>query len=126
MIQNTVLNTTYGHCSNNSNFLDILKRETKRLVCGTSWGNDVVEGVQKGGSRCISFLTSDFPSLLQELGASFQHVVSVTSGDGNEGNCGGAATDILDVIRDFLLDFFEARGSVESILLTINFFTLIV
>merc|ERR1719322_2120618 len=36
----TSLNTTYWNCSNTSNFVYILKWETKRLVCGSGWWND--------------------------------------------------------------------------------------
>merc|ERR1712002_618465 len=36
-----------------------------------------------------------------------QHVVSVPSGDGDEGNSGGVVADLLDESRDLLLDLLE-------------------
>merc|ERR1712002_135697 len=50
----------------------------------------------------------DVPSLVPAhvLGL-LQHVVSVPSGDGDEGNSGGVVADLLDESRDLLLDLLE-------------------
>ena len=44
----TSLNPTNGHSSDTTNFVDILKRETERLVRGTDGRFDGIDGIKKG------------------------------------------------------------------------------
>merc|ERR1719365_110350 len=102
------LHTAHGHCSNASNFVDILEGQTEGLVGGPLGWDDGVEGVEEGGAGGLALLALNVPSLVPAhvLGL-LQHVVSVPSGDGDEGNSGGVVADLLDESRDLLLDLLE-------------------
>merc|ERR1719228_2260403 len=102
------LNTTHGHCSNTSNFVDILEGQTQGLVGGPLGGNDGVQGLQQGGAVGLTLLALNGPSLVpgHVLGL-FQHVVSMPSRDGHEGNGGGVVANLLDASRHLLLDLLE-------------------
>jgi len=85
-----------------------LEGQTKGLVGGTHRGNDAVQSLQEGGSGSVSFLAGDGPSLVPgHVGGGCDHVVSVPSGNGDEGNGSRIVTDLLDEASDFLLDFLE-------------------
>ena len=43
-----------------------------------------------------------------KVGGLLEHVVTVPSGDGDEGDLGWVVTDLLQVFGDFLLDFIES------------------
>merc|ERR1712244_185179 len=98
----------HGHCSNASNFVDILEGQTKGLVGGPLGWDDGVKGVQEGGAGGVALLALNLPSLVpgHVLGG-LQHVVSVPSGDGDEGNSRGVVADLLDESRHLLLDLLE-------------------
>merc|ERR1719282_792878 len=115
-LDDTGRHTADGHSSNTADFVDVLEWQTKGLVGGTLRGNDGVKGFQKGGSLGVSFLTGDFPSLVpRHVGGGFQHVVSVPSGDGDEGNGSGIVADLLDEVLDFLDDFIEPGARVGGL-----------
>merc|ERR550539_1488313 len=63
-LDDTSLDTTNGHCSNTANFVDILERQSQRLVGRSCWRNDGIQTFQKSGSLGSTFLTGDFPSLV--------------------------------------------------------------
>ncbi len=46
-LDDTSLNTTDGHSSNTTDFVDILERETERLVGGTDRGLNGVNGIEE-------------------------------------------------------------------------------
>jgi len=108
-LDNSGLHTSDGHSSDTSDLVDILERETKGLVGGAGGGLDGVEGVDEGDSGGISRLAGDFPSLVPgHVGGGLEHVISVPSRDGDEGNSIGVVSDLLDEAGNFLLDFVEA------------------
>ena len=47
-LDDTSFDTTDGHRPNTANLVDILKRETERLVLRADWGLDGVDGVKEG------------------------------------------------------------------------------
>ena len=107
-LQDTSLDTTHGHCSNTADLVHVLEGETEGLVGWPSGGNDGVQSVQESSSGSLAFLALDGPSLVpSHVAGGRQHVVSVPSGDGDEGNSGGVVTDLLDESGNFLLDFLE-------------------
>ena len=112
-LDDSSLDTTNGHRSDTADFVDVLEGQTKGLVGRAGRGNDGVEGLEEGGAAGLSFLAVDFPSLVpSHVGRGLQHVVSVPSGDGDEGDGRGIVTDLLDVVGDFLLDFLETSSAV--------------
>jgi len=101
--------TANGDCSDTANFVDVLEGKTEGLVGRAGGGQDVVKSLKKGSAGTFAFFALDGPSLEPgHLGGGLQHVVSVPSGDGDEGNGNGVVTDLLDVAGNFLLDFLVA------------------
>lgn len=57
----------------------------------------------------LSFLALNSPSLVpREVGGSLNHVVSMETGNRDEGDSNWVVTNLLDVAADFLLDFLVA------------------
>merc|ERR1719432_705938 len=101
--------TANGDCSDTANFVDVLEGKTEGLVGRAGGGQDVVKSLKKGSAGTFAFFALDGPSLEPgHLGGGLQHVVSVPSGDGDEGNGDWVVTDLLDVAGNFLLDFLVA------------------
>merc|ERR1719323_359745 len=113
-LDDTGFDSADGYCSNTSDFVDILEGKSEGLVGGPSGRNDGVECVQKGGSGGLALLPLNVPSLVPShvLGLS-QHVVSVPSRDGDEGNSGWVITDLLDKARYLLLNFLKPSLAVR-------------
>merc|ERR1712055_1104582 len=107
-LNHTSLHTAHGHCSNASNFVNILKGQPEGLVGGPAWGNDGVKSLEKGHAVGLAFLPLDVPALVPaHVGGGLNHVVAMPSRDGHEGNSSGVVTDLLDEARHLLLDLLE-------------------
>merc|ERR1719339_631887 len=107
-LDHTSLNTTHGHCSNSSDFVDILKGQPEGLVGGPAGGDDGVEGLKQGHAVGLTLLPLNVPALVPgHVGGSLNHVVTVPSGDWHEGNGSGVVTDLLDESGHLLLDLLE-------------------
>merc|ERR1711894_749394 len=107
-LDNTSLNTTHGHCSNSSNFVDILEGQPEGLVSGPAGGDDGVEGLKQGHAIGLTLLPLNIPSLVPaHVAGSLNHVITMPSRDGDEGNSGGVVTDLLDETSHLLLDLLE-------------------
>merc|ERR1719367_1499450 len=102
------LNSANGHCSNTSNFVHILEGKPERLVSGSGWRNDGVKSLKKSHTASISLLPLDLPSLVPgHLVGGIDHVVSMPSRDGDEGNSNWVVSDLLDEVGNFLLDLLK-------------------
>merc|ERR1719237_706103 len=102
------LDTAHGHCSDSSNFVNILEGQPEGLVGGPAGGDDGVESLEEGHAAGLALLPLDGPSLVPaHVGGSLNHVVSVPSGDGDEGHSGGVVADLLDEFGHLLLDLLE-------------------
>merc|ERR1719445_2132502 len=55
-LDDTSLNSAHGHCSNTSDFVDILEGKSERLVSGSGWRNDGVKSLKKSHTAGISLL----------------------------------------------------------------------
>jgi len=107
-LDDTSLNTTHGHCSNTSNFVDILEGQPEGLVSGSGGGNDGVEGLEESGSVGLALLTLNIPSLVPvHVSGGVDHVVAMPSRDGHEGHSGGIVSDLLDEASNLFLDLLE-------------------
>jgi hypothetical protein len=105
-LDDTSLDTTDGNRSNTANLVDILKRKTEGLVGGTLRGVNGINGLKKGLARLGTSLGFLGPALEPgHVGGLLQHVISVPSRDGDEGNGLGVETDLLDEGGNFLDDF---------------------
>jgi hypothetical protein len=47
-LDDTSLDTANGHSTNTTDLVDILEGETKRLVGGTNWRLDGIDGIEEG------------------------------------------------------------------------------
>merc|ERR1719367_1492240 len=102
------LHTANGHCSNTSDFVDILEGKPERLVSGSGGRNDRVQSLQESHAAGLALLPLNTPSLVPgHVGGCLDHVVSVPSRDGDEGNRGRVVADLLDEARHFLADLLE-------------------
>jgi hypothetical protein len=105
-LDDTGLDTTDGHRANTTDLVDILERKTEGLVGRTAGGVDGVNGLEKGLTSGLASLGLLLPSLVPwAVGRDIDHVVTVESGDGNEGNSLGVVSDLLDEVGGLLDDF---------------------
>jgi hypothetical protein len=93
-LEKTGLDSADGDSADTSDLVDILEGESKGLVLGSLGGLKAVEGLDQAGASVP----------LHVLGG-LEHVITVPSGDGDEGNLLGVVADLLEEVRDFLLDF---------------------
>jgi len=96
-LQHTGFDSTDGDCSDTTDLVDVLKGKSEGLVEGSLGGDDSIEGFEESGALEPG-----------KVGGLFEHVVTVPSGNGDEGNLSGVVTDLLQVFGDFLLDFVES------------------
>merc|ERR1719341_2004912 len=107
-LDHTSLHTTHGHCSNASNFVNILEGQPKGLVGGPAGGNDGVKSLKKGHAVSLAFLALYIPALVPaHVSGGLNDVVTMPSRDGHEGNSSGVVADLLDEARHLLLDLLE-------------------
>jgi len=96
------------HSSDTTDLVDILKWESEGFV---GWSDGWVDGVQSFEQSLTGLFTAFFGFLVPALvpwhvGGGFDHVVSVPSRDWDESYGFRVVTDFLDVVGDFLDDFF--------------------
>merc|ERR1719270_2562405 len=102
------LNSAHGNCSNTSDFINILEGKSERLVSGSGWRNDGIKSLKKSHTAGISLLPLDLPSLVPgHLVRGVDHVVSVPSRDGDEGDSHRVVSDLLDKVGNLLLDLLK-------------------
>ena len=122
-LDDTGLDSADGHCADTTDLVDILEGKSEGLVGGSGWWVNGVNGIEKGLSLGGTGLGLLGPSLVPShaagvsellsisndvgylLGGLLQHVVSVPSGDGDEGNGLGVVSDLLDETGGLLDDF---------------------
>ena len=74
-LEHTSLHTTDGDSTDTANLVDVLQGQTQRLVHRSLGGLDGIEGLNQSGSLVPG-----------HVGRALQHVISVESRDGDEGN----------------------------------------
>lgn len=104
-LDNTGLDSANGHCADTTDLVDILERESQRLVVGSHGGLNGVNGLEEGLTLDLAGLGLLGPALVPvTVGGGLNHVVTVPSGDGDEGNRLGVVTDLLDEVGGLLAD----------------------
>jgi hypothetical protein len=93
-LKDTGLDSADGDRSNTSDLVDVLKGDTEGLVSGSLGGLNLVKSFQEGGAL-----------VPRSVGGSLQHVVTVPSGNGDEGDGVRLVADLLQEVGDLLLDF---------------------
>merc|ERR1719348_1584647 len=107
-LDDSSLHSTHRHCANTSNFVDILKGKSERLVSGPGGRNDGIKSVEQGCSASLALLPLDVPALVPaHVGGGLQHVVAVPAGDGHKGDSRWVVSDLLDEASHLLGDLLE-------------------
>lgn len=105
-LDDTGLDTTDGHRANTTDLVDILERKTEGLVGGTGGGVNGIDGLEEGLASGLASLGLLLPALVPwAVGGDLNHVVTVETGDGDEGNSLGVVSDLLDEVGSLLDDF---------------------
>jgi hypothetical protein len=107
-LDDTGLDTADWHRANATDLVDILEGKTEWLV---GWAGGKVNGVnslEKSLSGLLSLLGLLLPSLVPwAVGGDVDHVVTVESGDWDEGDGLWVVADLLDEVGGLLDDFLE-------------------
>lgn len=119
-LDDTGLNTTDWHRANTANLVNILEWKTEWLVGWTGWWIDGVDGLEEGLSGLLSLLGLLLPTLVPwAVGGGLNHVVTVESGDWNEGNRLWVVADLLDetggLLDDLLVTGLGPLGGVHLV-----------
>jgi hypothetical protein len=92
-LEDTGLNTADGDCADTADLVHVLQGEAKRLVGGALGRLDHVEGLKECGAL-----------VPRHLVRAVDHVVAVPAGDGDEVDLVGVVANLLEVLRNVLLD----------------------
>ena len=106
-LDDTSLDTTDGNRANAANLVNILEGKAEGLVGRTGGGVDSIDGLEEGlasGLRLGLLLPALVPGA---VGGGVDHVVTVETGDGHEGNVLGVVADLLDEVGGLLDDLGE-------------------
>lgn len=102
----TSLDTADRNRSNTGDLVDILEGKTEGLVEGTDGRLDGVDGLEEGLTGDLAGLAFLLPTLVPgAVGGGLDHVVTVETGDGNEGGVLRVEADLFDEVRGLLDDF---------------------
>ena len=94
-LDDTGFDTADRDCSNTTDFVNILERETEGLIGRSDWGLNGINGFKESESLGCTGLGLLLPTLEPgHVGGLLNHVVTVPSRDGNEGNRLGVVTCI--------------------------------
>ena len=108
-LDDTSLDTTDRHRANTGDLVDILERQTERLVGRTGRRVDSIDGLEQSLAGSLASLGLFLPTLVPwAVGGVVDHVVSVEARDGNEGNALWVVADLLDEGRGLLDDLLES------------------
>jgi hypothetical protein len=106
-LDDTGLDTADWYCANTTNLVHILEGKTERLVGWTGWRVDSINGLEEGLAAGLG-LGLLLPALVPwAVGGVVDHVVTIETGDWDEGNVLGVVADLLDEGRSLLDDFVE-------------------
>jgi hypothetical protein len=104
-LDHTSLNTSDWHCANTTNLVNILERKTEGLVGRTGRWVDGIDSLKEGLAGGLASLGLLLPTLVPgAVGGVVDHVVTVESGDGDEGDSLGVVSDLLDEVGSLLDD----------------------
>lgn len=93
-LDDTSFDSTDGDCSDTTDLVDVLEGKSEGLVNRSFGGFKSIESFDEDGSLVPG-----------GVGGSFQHVVTIETRDGDEGDGVGLVTNLLQVVGQFLLDF---------------------
>lgn len=83
-LEDTGFNSSDGDRADTTDLVDILEGESEGLVSGSFGGDDSVQSIEEGGALVPA-----------EVLGSLHHVITVPSGNGDEGDVGGVISNFL-------------------------------
>src|ERR1700761_2927412 len=104
-LDGTSLHTTDRHSSNTTNLVNVLKRQTERLVSRTTWWVNGINSLKKSlaSSLGLGFL---LPTLVPwTVGGWLDHIVTIETRDGDKWDVLRIVADLLDKVGGFLNNF---------------------
>jgi len=118
-LDGTGLDTTDGHRANTTDLVDILEGKTEGLVGRTGRLVDGINGLEEGLTSGLG-LGLLLPTLVPgAVGGNVDHVVTVETGDGDEGDVLGVVADLLDetggLLDDLLVTGLGPLGGVHLV-----------
>jgi hypothetical protein len=118
-LDDTSLDTSDGNRANTTDLVNILEGKTEGLVGRTAGRVDGVNGLEEGLTSGLG-LGLLLPTLVPgAVGGSLDHVVTVETGDGDEGNVLGVVADLLDevggLLDDLLVTLLGPLGGVHLV-----------
>lgn len=93
-LDDTSFNSTDGDCTDTTDLVDVLEGKSEGFVDGSLGSFEGIESFNEDGSLVPG-----------GVGGSFQHVVTIETRNGDEGDGVGLVTNLLQVVGQFLLDF---------------------
>jgi hypothetical protein len=118
-LDDTSLNTADWYCANTTDLVHILEGKAERLVRWTGWWVDGINGFKEGlaGNLGLGLL---LPTLVPwAVCGVVDHVVTVETGDWDEGNVLGVVADLLDeggsLLDDFVVTLLRPLGGVHLV-----------
>lgn len=93
-LNDTSFDSADGYCSDTTDLVDVLEGKSEGLLKGSLGGFKSIEGLYEDGSL-----------VPRSVGGLLEHVITVETRDGDEGDGISLVTDLLEVINKFLLDF---------------------
>merc|ERR1712048_799554 len=107
--QSTGFDSADGHCTNTTDLVDILQRQSQRFVVRSGRFHNVAQSLEQSETSSLTRFSFTSPTLVPRHGGRFfNHVITVPSRNGDNWDFLGVITDLLDVSGDFLLDFLES------------------
>jgi len=97
-LEDTSLHTTDGHCADTTDLVNILKRDTKRLIDRTDGLSEVIKSLEEGHAGVRSLVVP------WEVSRGLKHVITGPARDGDEGNLIRVPADLLKEGGGLLLD----------------------
>jgi len=93
-LDDTSLDSSDGDCSDTTDLVDVLEGKSEWLFSGSLGGFESIKSFNEDGSLVPS-----------GVGGSLEHVVSIETRDGDEGDGISFVTNLLQVVSELLLDF---------------------
>jgi len=88
-LEDTSLHTADGHCADTTDLVNILKRDTKRLLDRADGLGQVIKSLKEGHAAVRGLVVPG------EVGRGLEHVVTSPARDGDEGNLVRVPADLL-------------------------------
>merc|ERR1712048_229601 len=96
--QSTGFDSADGHCTNTTDLVDILQRQSQRFVVRSGRFHNVIQSFKQSETSSLTRFSFTSPTLVpRHVGGFFNHVITMPSRNGDNWDFLGVITDLLDV-----------------------------